>query len=76
MLLYHLTKSHGYQKESKVHVTGARWGNSDGLNRNGSHSLMCLNAWPIRSGTVRRCGLVGGSVSLWGQASRSPMHKL
>ena len=25
-------------------------------------------AWPIRSGTVRRCSLVGGSVSLWGWA--------
>ena len=33
-------------------------------------------AWPIGSGTVRRCGLVGGSVSLWGQASRSPVLKL
>uniref|UniRef100_A0A0V1KGN3 Uncharacterized protein n=1 Tax=Trichinella nativa TaxID=6335 RepID=A0A0V1KGN3_9BILA len=22
--------------------------------------------WPIRGGTVRSCGLVGGSVSLWG----------
>ena len=22
-------------------------------------------AWPIGSGTVRRCDLVGGSVSLW-----------
>ena len=55
MLLYHLTKSHGYPKESKVHVTGARWGNSDGLNRHGSHSLMCLNAWPKGSGSIRRC---------------------
>jgi hypothetical protein len=24
--------------------------------------------WPIESGTVRRCVLVGGSVSLWGWA--------
>jgi hypothetical protein len=23
-------------------------------------------AWPIGNGTVRRCGLVGGSESLWG----------
>jgi hypothetical protein len=22
--------------------------------------------WPLGSGTIRRCGLVGGSVSLWG----------
>jgi hypothetical protein len=29
---------------------------------------MCLNAWPIGSGTIRRCGLVGGSMPLrgWG----------
>ena len=25
---------------------------------------MCLNAWTMRSGTIRMCGLVGGSVSL------------
>ena len=29
-----------------------------GLNRYGSLRLMCLNAWPIRSGTIRRCGLI------------------
>ena len=29
-----------------------------GLNENGSHRL-------LGSGTIRRCGLVGGSVSLW-----------
>ena len=23
-------------------------------------------AWPTGSGTIRRCGLVGGNVSLWG----------
>ena len=26
--------------------------------------LMCLNAWPIGSGTIRRCGLMGISVVL------------
>ena len=36
------------------------------VNRCGAHRLMCLNAWPIGSGTVRRCGLAGGSVPLWG----------
>jgi hypothetical protein len=39
------------------------------------HRLMCLNAWPIGSGTIRRYGLVGGSVSLWGRALRSNMPK-
>jgi hypothetical protein len=32
---------------------------------------MCLNVWPIESGTVMRCGLAGGSVSLWGLALSS-----
>jgi hypothetical protein len=35
-----------------------------GLNRNGPHRLMCLNTWPMGSDTIRRCGLVGESVSL------------
>jgi hypothetical protein len=26
---------------------------------------MYLNAWPRGSGTIWRCGLVGGSISLW-----------
>ena len=30
-----------------------------GLNRFCPYRLMCLNAWPIGSGTIRRCGLVG-----------------
>jgi hypothetical protein len=25
---------------------------------------MCLKAWPAESGTIRRCGLVGGGVAL------------
>jgi hypothetical protein len=29
-----------------------------------------LNVLGPGSGTIRRCGLVGGSVSLWGQALR------
>ena len=37
-----------------------------GLNMYDPHRIMCLNAWSIGSGTIRRCGLVGGSVSLWG----------
>ena len=36
----------------------------------GPHRLMCLNAWPIGSGTIRRCGLVGVGVSLWVWALR------
>ena len=35
-----------------------------GLNRYGFHRFMCLNAWPIRSGTIRKCGLVGVGVAL------------
>ena len=30
----------------------------------GPHRLMCLNAWSIGSGTIRRCGLVGVVVAL------------
>lgn len=41
---------------------------SGGSNRNSPHRLKCLNAWPVRSGTVRRHDLVGGSVPLWRQA--------
>ena len=53
-----------------------------GLNRFGSHRFMCLNAWPIGSGTIRRCGLVGVGVALMekvchcGFALRSAMLKL
>ena len=46
-----------------------------GLNRNG-HRLMCLNAGPIGSGTIRKCGLIGRRVSLWNWALRSHMLKL
>jgi hypothetical protein len=36
-----------------------------GLNKSGPHRLMCVNAWPIGSGAIKRCGLVvGGNVSL------------
>jgi hypothetical protein len=38
--------------------------------------LMWLNAWPIGSGIIRRYGLIGGSVSLWGWPLRSPMFKI
>jgi hypothetical protein len=33
-------------------------------------------AWYTGSGIVRRCGLVGESVSLWGRALRSPVLRL
>ena len=33
------------------------------LNRNAPHRLMCLNTWPIGSGTIRGCGLVGVGVA-------------
>lgn len=47
-----------------------------GLNGNGPHRLVCSNAWPIKSGVVIRCGLVGGTTLLCGQALRSYMFKL
>ena len=36
----------------------------DGLNRYGIHRFICLNAWSIESGTIRRCGFVGVGVAL------------
>jgi hypothetical protein len=52
--------------------------NCSGLNKNDHpppHILMYLNACPIGSGTIRRCGLVEGSVSLWRWTLRSQMLK-
>lgn len=46
-----------------------------GLNRNDPTDSY-LNAWHIRSGTIRRYVLVGGSVPLWRLALRSYMLKL
>ena len=46
-------------------------GKCGGLNRYDPHRLMCLNAWPVGSDTIRRCGLVGGSVSLWRQSFKT-----
>jgi beta-glucosidase/6-phospho-beta-glucosidase/beta-galactosidase len=43
-----------------------------GLNRFGLHSLTCVNAWPMGTGTIRRYGFVGVDVSLWGWALKSP----
>jgi hypothetical protein len=33
-------------------------------NRYGPHRLMCLNAWPMENGTIRRGDLIGGVVTL------------
>jgi hypothetical protein len=35
-----------------------------GLNRFGPHGLLCLNAWPTASDTMRRCDLVEVGVVL------------
>lgn len=35
-----------------------------GLNRSGLHRLMCMNAWPTESGTIKRYGLMGVPVAL------------
>ena len=32
--------------------------------------LWCEHVWPIENVTVRRCGIVGGGLSLWGWALR------
>lgn len=37
-----------------------------GLNTYGLLRLMRLKVRPIGGGSIRRCGLVGGNVSLWG----------
>jgi hypothetical protein len=59
---------------------GARGVECGGLNRFGPHRLMCLNAWPTGSSTIRRCGLVGISVlpldGRVGGALRSPILKV
>jgi hypothetical protein len=34
------------------------------LNSFGSHKLLNLNAWPLRSGTVRRCGYARVGVAM------------
>jgi hypothetical protein len=52
---------HGIRRITEREEKGRRCG---GLKRNGSHRLMCVNAWLIGSSTIRRCGLVGGSLSL------------
>ena len=41
-----------------------------GSSRYSPYRLMCLNAWPKGTGTIRH-GVVGGNVLLWGQALRS-----
>lgn len=46
-----------------------------GLNRK-PYRLVCLNAWPIESDTIRKCGLVGGSMLLCWQALKFPMLKV
>lgn len=39
---------------------------SVGLNRYDSHSLTCLNAWAMGSGTIRGYALIGISMTLLG----------
>ena len=45
------------KKEHKEHKDDCKDFYCGGLNRFGPHRLMCLNAWPTGSGTIRRCGL-------------------
>jgi hypothetical protein len=54
-------------KKKKQQLQKLKYGRAKicgGLNRFGLHRLMCLNAWLMGSSTIRRCGLLGGSVSL------------
>ena len=48
---------HTIDKEGDTHCGG--------LNRYGPHRLVCLIAWPIGSGTIRRCGLIRVGVALF-----------
>lgn len=34
------------------------------LNKYGPHRIICLNSWPVGSGTIRRIGLVGVDLTL------------
>jgi len=62
--------------ESKVYAHAHVCG---GMNSYGLHRLICLKAWPMGSDSIRRhglfgvgwCGLIGGSVSLWGMGFES-----
>jgi hypothetical protein len=38
-----------------------------GFNGYSPHRLMCLDAWPMGSGSIKRCGLVGVGVALLGE---------
>lgn len=60
-----------YSGQRQLHEGGG----CGGLNRNGPHRLMSLNAGPMESGTISRCGHVGGNASLRGWAWWSPMLK-
>ena len=44
----------------------------------GGQGVECggLNVLAMGSGTIRRCGCIGGSVSLWGWALRAPLLRL
>lgn len=48
-----------HQKTLKLQVLMVITGD---LNRCGHYRLLCLNAWPIRSNTIRTCDLIRGSV--------------
>lgn len=41
-----------------------KWNDCSGLTRYDPHRLMCLNAWPIGSDTIRWCGLLRIGVAL------------
>lgn len=47
-----------------------------GLNKIGPSGVMCLDGWPIGSGTIRWCGFIEESVSLWSWALKLYMLKL
>jgi hypothetical protein len=49
----------------RLYAFGGQGVKCGGLNRYGPHRLLYLDAWPIGSGTIRRCGLVGVGVTLF-----------
>ena len=51
-------------------------GSCGGLSKYGHHRHLCFSAWTIGRGDIRRYGLIGVDVLLWGWTLRCPMFKL
>ena len=54
-----MSRDNGYCLLNPSHTLLSKSNSScGGLNGNGPHRFMCVNAWPIGSGTIMRCGLI------------------